>query len=155
MPRTRQNDNPLIPGIPGRRPSPPAQLDAREKQIWTEISRRLPADWFTASAPLLMELCRHIHLADDLAGDIAPARAAIDEIQKMPEPPTKLLAAATKEYRVLLRMHGLQSQRIGTLATRLRLTPQSRYAPSVAGTAAQTTDAEIPPWLDYGVDRPQ
>jgi DNA polymerase III delta subunit len=94
-------------------------------------------------------------IADDLAEDIARARAAIDELRQMPEPPAKLLAEATKTYRVLLRMHGLQSQRIGTLATRLRLTPQSRYAPSVAGTAEQTTDAEIPPWLDYGVDRPQ
>jgi hypothetical protein len=128
MPRTRPSEpGPIIPGSNGKRPPPPPQLNASERAIWREFTARLPPDWFTASAPLLKELCRHVRLADNLSEDITRARATIDELQKMPEPPAKPLKEATKEYRVLLRMHGFQSQRIGAMMTRLRLTPQSRY----------------------------
>jgi hypothetical protein len=150
MPRNSES-SPLIPFIPGKRrarPAPPPELNTREAEIWTEITARLPANWFMASAPLLKELCRHVRIADDLSEDIARAQDAIDELRKMPEPPAKLLAAAMREYRVLLRMHGLQSQRIAVLGTKLRLTPQSRYAPSVAGTAAKEISSPEP-WNDW------
>jgi hypothetical protein len=154
MPRIR-DVSPFIPGT-SKRPPPPPELDAREAKIWRQITGRLPADWFTAaSGPMFKELCRHVRLADDLSEDIALARAAIDELRKTPEPPAKLLTAATRELRTLLRMHGLQSQRIGTLSTQLRLTPQSRYQPSTAEVKAAETPAGVPPWLDWGNDRPQ
>jgi hypothetical protein len=70
--------------------------------------RFLPRDWFGGSLPVLVQLVRHIKLSNDMAGDVARARAAIDEIQKMPEPPLKLLLAAMKEYRVLARCHAQQ-----------------------------------------------
>jgi hypothetical protein len=128
--------SPIIPGKQ-RRPSPPAQLDAREGAIWTKIITQLPADWITAeAAPMLTELCRHIHHADDLSADLAVARAAVDELRKQPDPDSAKLAAAMEEYRALLRAHGYQSERIGNLATKLRLSPQSRYAPSTAKRAA-------------------
>jgi hypothetical protein len=130
MPRKNQYAvGPIIPGK-SKRPPAPAQLDAREKEIWCDITRRLPTDWFTTDNAPLKELCRHIRHADDLAADLSRARTAIDEIRKMPEPPAELLAAATQEYRAVLRAHGYQTERIGNLATKLRLTPQARYAPS-------------------------
>jgi hypothetical protein len=147
MPRTAELI-PIIPGSKRKRPAPPPQLNAREAQIWTEITARLPAEWFTASAPLLKELTRHIRLADDLAEDLARAQTALDELRQMPEPPAKLLREATKDCRALLRMHGFQSQRIGSLSTKLRLTPQARYAPSVAKTAATATSCPEP-WNDW------
>jgi hypothetical protein len=130
MPRKNQYAaGPVIPGIT-KRPAPPAQLDNREAKIWREITARLPAEWFTAeSQPMLKELCRHIRIADDLSADLKLARAAIDELRKTPEPPAESLAEATQEYRAVLRAHGYQSERIGNLATKLRLTPQARYAP--------------------------
>jgi hypothetical protein len=156
MPRTRQNDaGPIIPGRKRKRPAPPPELTARERKIWTEITARLPADWFVASWPLLVELCRHSRLADELMDDIARARVALDALQKTQEPRSKLLRDAAREYRSLLRMHGLQSQRIGALSTTLRLTPQSRYARSTAHVKATETDAEVPLWQDWGIDRPQ
>jgi hypothetical protein len=144
--------NPLIPGN-AKRPPPPAGLDERERTIWRQISARLPQDW--SSQPLMKELCRHIRNADDLADELGRARDAINELRKTPEPPTKLLAAAMREYRVLLRAHGAQSQAISALSTRLRLTPQSRYQPSTAQTRATETPEGIRPWNDWGNNRSQ
>jgi hypothetical protein len=157
MPRQNQYTavTPIIPGKE-RRPSPPAELDARERTIWTKITARLPADWFTAEAqPMLKELVRHLCIADDLAADLAQARAAIDEIRKTPEPSADLLATATREYRAVLRAHGYQSERIGNLATKLRLTPQSRYAPSSAKREAGKVLEGPEPWRDWGENREQ
>jgi hypothetical protein len=154
MPRKNQYTNgPVIPGNE-RRPSPPAQLDARERAIWTKITARLPAEWFTAeSQPMLKELCRHIRSADDLSADLALARTAVDAIRKTPEPSAESLTAATQEYRAVLRAHGYQSERIGNLATKLRLTPQARYAPSTAQRGAAKVIEGPEPWLDWGNDR--
>ena len=137
--------SPIIPGTT-KRPSPPAHLDARERAIWSKITASLTADWFTASnAPMFTELCRHIRHADDLSTDLARARATIDGIRKQPEPDTEVLAEATKEYHSLLRAHGYQSERLGNLATKLRLTPQARYAPSTAQREAAKVIEGIPP----------
>jgi hypothetical protein len=153
MPRRNQYqyEGAVIPGSERRRPSPPAQLDARERAIWTKITARLPADWITAEAqPMLKELVRHIQSADDLAADLALARAAIDAIRKTPEPDAEALAAATQEYRAVLRAHGYQTERIGNLATKLRLTPQARYAPSSAKREAGKVIDGPEPWNDWG-----
>jgi hypothetical protein len=154
MPRIRQPTLSLSPFIPGRRqkrPAPPPELDEREVKIWTQITASLPADWFGASWPVLVELVRHIRLSDDLMTDVAQARAVIDELRKTSEPSSKLLLEASKRYRVLLRLHATQSQRVGTLATQLRLTPQSRYQASSARTAAAQEASSYPePWSDWG-----
>jgi hypothetical protein len=95
MPRTRSSElSPYIPGTPARRPPPPPELDAREKRIWTAITRSLPPDWFTASWPVLVELVRHIRLSDDLMTDVARARAVIDELRKTSEPSRSASACA-------------------------------------------------------------
>jgi hypothetical protein len=158
MPRKNQYQYASGAIVPGneRRPSPPAQLDARERAIWTKITARLPADWVTAETqPMLVELCRHIRIADDLSADRALARAAIDAIRKTPEPSAESLAAATQEYRAVLRAHGYQSERIGNLATKLRLTPQARYAPISASREAAKVIEGPEPWLDWGENRKQ
>jgi hypothetical protein len=154
MPRRNQYaSGPIIPGNE-RRPPPPAQLDARERAIWTKITARLTAEWFTAdNAPLLKELCRHIRHADDLSVDLALARAAIDELRKTPGPDSEELAEVTQEYRAVLRAHGYQSERIGNLATKLRLTPQARYAPSTAKREAAKVLEGPEPWNDWGENR--
>jgi hypothetical protein len=149
----RKNQYALSLFIPGneRRPSPPAQLDARERAIWTKITARLTAEWFTAETqPMLTELCRHIRNADDLTADLAVARAAVDEIRKQPQPDAEELVTATQEYRAVLRAHGYQSERIGNLATKLRLTPQARYAPSTAKREAGKVLEGPEPWTDWG-----
>jgi hypothetical protein len=99
---------------------------------------------------MLKELVRHIRIADDLWVDLAQARAAIDELRKAPEPDAESVAEATREYRAVLRAHGYQTERIGNLATKLRLTPQARYAPSTASREAAKTIDGLAPWDDWG-----
>jgi hypothetical protein len=150
MPRIRQSDaGPIIPGTKQKRPAPPPEFDEREAKTWTKITRSLPPDWFAGSQPLLTELCRHIRLSDDLIADAARARSVVDELRKTQAPTSKLLLDAAKQYRTLLRLHALQSQQIGVLSTRLRLTPQSRYDKSVAAVAAKAADEGPFPWDDY------
>jgi hypothetical protein len=86
--------------------------------------------------------------------DIARARIAVDEVLAMPQPPVKLLITALREYRAALRCHCDQSQMIGVLSTKLRLTPQSRYQSSTAKTAAKAESSYPDPWSDWGNDRP-
>jgi hypothetical protein len=153
MARTSRNGGPIIPGS-NRRPSPPPGLDTRETKIWRDVTKRLPADWVNIGAPLFQELCRHIALANTLMEDVAQARARIDELRTSEQPTSKLLLDAMKNYRVLLRLHALQSQQIGTLSTKLRLTPQSRYQASTAKVRATEEPEGLAPWLDWGNDRP-
>jgi hypothetical protein len=151
MPRKRQQDGPIIPGSNGsmKRPAPPVELEPREKRIWRDIVASLPADWFTTSQPVLTELCRHIRYSNELAVDVAQARTAIDQIKMMPEPPLKLLLAAMRDYRILLRSHGYQSERVANLSTKLRLSPQSRYQASTAQVRATEEPAGPEPWNDW------
>ena len=51
----------------------------------------------------------------------------------------------------LLRSHGYQTERIGNLSTKLRLTKQSRYDASSAYRAAKDAGSAMKkPWLDWG-----
>jgi hypothetical protein len=105
------------PAIDLGRPDPPARLTAEEARQWREIVKRMPADWF-ALAPFLLEVyCRHC----SLAGRIDKLIEATD------------LRTNPARFGRLLRMQRAQSQAIMTLATKLRLTPLSRYD----GTAAK------------------
>jgi hypothetical protein len=151
MART-QNGGPIIPGA-NKRPSPPAELDAREVKIWRQITKRLPGDWVGVGEPLFRELCRHIAFAGTLKEDIAVARGHINELRTSEQPASKLLLDAMKNYRVLLRLHALQSQQIGTLSTKLRLTPQSRYQSSTAKVRAAEEPEGVELWNDWGDDR--
>ena len=125
--------------IPGARPPPPDDLQPEEKTTWTTITASLSSDWFTAcNLPMLKELCRHIAYADWLAQDITRLR--------------KLEGNAKTEatLRDALRAHGLQSERIANLSTKLRLTQRSRYARAdAAGSATRDASPYPKPWLDW------
>jgi hypothetical protein len=129
----------LGPIIPGMRPPPPDDLDPAEKAAWQEITARLPMDWFTGeNAPMLKELCRHIGYANMLAGEIAAIRSITGK------------ASMRDELQALLRAHGYQSERIGNLSTKLRLTKQSRWSGAKADQQARKIGAGPKPWEDWG-----
>lgn len=148
-------------------PEPPPELEPIEADIWRSITVKLPGDWFAPeTVPMLKELCRHIRHADDLARDLAAARAGIASLQG--EDVTKgipytlaerlmMMGEASKTMERLLRAHGYQSERIGNLATKLRLTNQSKV---VIGSAAKKARDRVPegprPWQDWGqrADKP-
>jgi hypothetical protein len=146
---------PIIPG--SDRTAPPRELRPAECLIWNRIVARLPADWFTAeNEPLLKELCRHIAFADELVVKLDGFRQKITALDEQvmadgvdDKHRLKLIDKLSNRFNVLLRMHGYQSERIGNLATKLRLTNQSRYQSQKAHDQAARTAPGPKPWENW------
>jgi hypothetical protein len=117
-----------------RRLNPPDDLTAEAAEVWRSIVSSNPADLFSpGSSPLLAQLCRHTVAARRVAqwlAKIEQSEGALDEARWF-----QLLARQESESKV-----------IAQLATRLRLTPQSRYTPHGAATAARKTRTGPAPW---------
>jgi hypothetical protein len=95
----------------------------------------MPSKWITGeNACMLVQLCRHVIYARGLAREIT-------ELQRS-------TAADEREHRLaLMRLHVQQSQSIANLATKLRLTNQSRATNFQARTqAARAGTAATRPW---------
>lgn len=152
----------LEPIIPGKPPPPPEELEPDQQREWEAITARLPADWFSGeNIPMLKELCRHITYARELARQIVKVRAEIQAMMEGPPADTagskgvgerrRIQAGLQDELCRLLRSHGYQTERIGNLSTKLRLTKQSRYDASSAYRAAKDAGSVTKkPWLDWG-----
>jgi hypothetical protein len=116
---------PPADGIPNR-PEPPVTLDEAQADLWRSIVEQKPAGWFdSASIPLLAAYCRAVTTCDAVAREInklgkrclkEETFARVAKLKKLDEAQAKLMA---------------------TLATKLRLTQQSRYTPQAADTAAR------------------
>lgn len=111
-------------GVPNR-PDPPGDFTARQVAIWAGIVAEKPAGWFdAASVPLLAAYCRGVEFVEQLAAAIAELG---DECLTDP--------ILLKRLRYLSDMLDKQEKRLVTIATKLRLTQQSRYNPAAADTA--------------------
>jgi hypothetical protein len=161
-PGRKSADELLASLIPGTRPPPPEELEPEQRAEWEAIVERLPADWFTGeNIPMLRELCRHICYARELARQGGKVRAEIQAFMEGSAADTagsigtaerrKIQAGLRDELCKLLRSHGYQTERIGNLSTKLRLTKQSRYDASSAYRAAKDAGSTMKkPWLDWG-----
>lgn len=148
--------------IPGNRAPVPPDLEPEAAVLWEEVVNRLPADWFTAETrPLLREYCRHALYAEIFAREIAAMRVTLNELRhtlyadkvKLVKDPavSKEIDAKTHELHELHKMHGYESNLLMQLATKLRLTQQSRYFPDKAGSKSRETTPTGPrPWQDWG-----
>lgn len=161
--RWSQDDQRRVALPPARAPlDPPPGLDEPERAIWQGIVAKLPGDWFAPEAiPLLKELVRHVRNADDLAIDLASVRAGRKLIEAaeltVPER-TAQLRDNSKALHALLRAQGYQSERIGNLATKLRLTNQSKDLVTAAARKRadqRPTTAAAKPWEDWRNDDPE
>jgi len=159
MPRSPQSYNPdenppeSSPMVPGTRLEPPAELRPAEAAVWRRIVARLPPDWIGTDDVMLRELCRHSVHADELAVQLEEIRTLRTEIKASPQPDVRkleLVLDLMKSEQALLRAHGYQSERIGNLATKLRLTNQSQEQPKKAGTARSKVPDGPKPWEDWG-----
>ena len=116
-----------------RRPEPPVELGEHEAATWRRIVAAYPADRFDPGAqPVLAQLCRHVEAARKLAALIR----AEEEGEEFD----------LDAWQALLRAQDRESGRIAMLATRLRLTPQSRYVPHSAAARAQSGHDLPKPW---------
>lgn len=119
-----------------RRPDAPTDLTARQQEIWREIVSSEPVDFFQSRATqdMLKDLCCH--------------RATIEELNRTInafKPEWMKAAEGMKRYREYLKTRGDETRHFSLVATRLRLTNQSRYTPQAAATAGRNA-AKIRPW---------
>ncbi len=112
----------VIHGIP-ERPEPPDELTPEQVEEWRAVVARMPVDWFRREIhPLLAAYCRHTCNARHIAALIEGARV-VDVTDRK----------AVMRYNRFLGMQERQTSALMGLATRMRLTNQSRYT---AGSAA-------------------
>ena len=118
--------------VPAQKPEPPEELTLEEAEEWKRYVGRMPADWFTAEVqPVLVELCRHRCLS----------RKAAEALHQVGPLRSK---ASVEAFVQLSRAHTEQSKMVVTLSTKLRLTPQSRYATKPAYNAVKSSIRK--PW---------
>ena len=127
----------VVVSIPGQRLEPPDALTEGQKTTWRAVVATKPPEWFAAdSAPVLVAYCKavesHAHLS-----------LQVETYQRR----KRLSGNAMRAYSFMLKAQEQQAKLIATLATKLRLTPQSRYTPQSAATASRkTSDAQKKPW---------
>jgi hypothetical protein len=114
---------------------PPAYLINSQKVIWREIVATKPPDWFNAdSAPLLEAYCKSVDHYRKMSRMLDNMPKDVDDIAKL----SKLVTA--------------QAHLICQLATKMRLTQQSRYLAKTAHRRnrdiTSTPHAADKPWND-------
>ncbi len=120
-----------------RRPDPPAHLGDDAAEIWRAVVNSLPADWFSpGTQPLLEAFC----------GLTISQRNTIRALQRIEREANDF---QRDEWERVLKQLGEISGRIATLATRMRLTPQSRYGARSADTAARGVGDFKKPWEHF------
>lgn len=109
----------------------PEGLSTSQGAIWAGIVETKPADWFSSdNAPLLAEYVRAVDMCNLLAMQIEAA----------------VTGGEPGELKAALDMRDKESKRVASLATKLRLTNQSRYTPQAAATANKNNGTAAKPW---------
>jgi hypothetical protein len=93
------------------RPEPTPELTPEQRLVWISVVNSLPADWIRSES--LPQYCRHVVASNHVAQMLETVEGT-DEID-------------VEDYDRLLRMQERESRITVSLATKLRLTPQSEY----------------------------
>jgi hypothetical protein len=127
----------VIAGGFGKRPEPPVELTEKQIEIWKLVVSSEPQDYFNSEAlrGLLADYCRHRESANMVSLVIESFKG---EWLKSNE--------GAKRYKALLQMRDIETRAAAGLATKLRLTNQSRYTPEKAATAARNAAVGPMPW---------
>lgn len=100
--------------------------------MWRDIVSSLPADWFdAASLPILVCYVQSVSACEMMARMIA----SLDDLAD---------ADQFKRYGALMRLRDREVHSLAHLATKLRLTQQSRYGARAAETASRKTTGPRP-----------
>ena len=120
-----------IPTTTKMRIQPPSDLTPEQARIWQDVVDAKPVDWFSEdTAPLLTEYCRAAAMCQTLAIMVEAAIAG----------------GEVKELGDVLRLRDMESRRLTSIGTKLRLTNQSRYTPQASATAAKRVAGGKKPW---------
>jgi hypothetical protein len=114
----------------------------------------MPADWFSREThPVLADLCRAVVLSRYFAGQLREVTADLDGLETRLRKENPDMSDKDFETSLELRMDRVhqaarmqleQSKQVGSLSTKLRLTPQSRYQPNTAGQKTQDAPKRRP-----------
>lgn len=128
----------VVAGSIDGRPQAPSELTKDQREIWNRVVAAEAADWFKTAAgqQLLAMYCRHVATA-------AKLESIIDDAWKDDD-------ATPAQVDRLLKMRDRETRASVTLATKMRLTNQSRYTAEKAGTAARSVEKERKPWHSVG-----
>ena len=119
-----------------RRPEPPAALQPAEADKWREIVSTKPGDWFTKDThPLLMAYVRAMMASEVIAQQVA----AFD-------PEWMADRDGLARFDRLMAMQERQGKLMAMLATKMRLSQQSKYGARGAETAARNAAGGTRPW---------
>lgn len=103
--------------------------------MWVEVVESKPAEWFGAdSLPLLKEYVRAVVMCDTLDAKVKRAIEGGEGAE----------AATVGVVKLFLDMRDKEAKRATSLATKLRLTQQSRYTPQAAATADKRAGGKRP-----------
>ena len=129
----------VVAGTIDGRPKAPESLPKDQAEVWDRVVASEAADFFRTAAlkHLLEQYCRHFARAAWLDGEIADAQKPTSSLAL--EDVDRLMKMAERESRAML-----------SIATKLRLTNQSRYTPQAAGTAAKKSSEARKPWQMTG-----
>jgi phage terminase small subunit len=120
-----------------KRPEAPKELTPEQADEWRAIVNSQRPDHFTReSQALLVQYCRHTVTANKLAAMIAKAESGL---AKDPFNTAKLDA-----YDKLLKIHEREGRALSSLATRMRLSQQSRYDRQLARKASDDSSVRKP-----------
>jgi phage terminase small subunit len=109
-------------GFDTRRPDPPEGLSKAGAAIWRAVIGDLPGGWVTpANEAMLTAYCWHIDTGRRLSSMIDALDFAVTDIRQLGR---------------LLEMRARETAASASMATKLRLTPQSRIGPRTAARRA-------------------
>lgn len=121
-----------VPVLPIQRPQPPDELSPQEAEKWREIVNAQPVDWWTpGNLPLLVAYVRAISAYEFLSGQLE-RYTSLDTDEQI------------RAYKNLSQVQKAQADLMATMATKMRLTQQSRYTEKTAATATKKTAANKP-----------
>jgi hypothetical protein len=125
----------VIQGI-AERPKPPDELTPEQADEWRAVVRRMPVAWFPREIhPLLAQYCRHVVNARHIAGLIEAAHKG-----------DLTDGAALMRLNRLLGMQERQTSALMGLATKMRISNQSRYTATSAATQTRGSITGRKPW---------
>jgi hypothetical protein len=127
----------VIQGAIDARPEPPEDLNDRQKEIWRETVACEATELFRTAATraMLVDYCRHREAGENIS-------RIIDSFK----PEWIKNEDGAKRYHDLLKMRDLETKAAGRVATKLRLTNQSRYFPDKAGVISRNAVQGLRPW---------
>lgn len=132
----------VLQGGLARRPEPPQDLTDAQALVWAQTVASEDASFFNTAAlcELLKDYCRHKVTAVALSRQVEKFEESLAGSKTAADPETcKALDRITK-------MRDRETKAAADLATKLRLTNQSRYTPKAAATASKNSGQAKKPW---------